>query len=191
MIFRSIAAAAGIVVCGASLALAQAKPAPPATPNPAQATAKPAVPPPPPPRPESPLQNVRVDITITDQRGGAAPVKKTVSVVAADGLLSRIRSTSSFPPSTALPVADVPLNVDVVPGVRAAGKIRMSLTLQYDLPALSMTTEGSPGTRLVRTQISETLNSVLDDGKAMVIAQSADPISDRQVTIEVKATVLK
>jgi len=113
-------------------------------------------------------------------------------VVAADGLLSRIRSSSSFPQlNPPAPVVDVPLNVDVVPGVRAGGKIRMSLTLQYDLPALSMSTETSPGTRLVRTQISETLNSVLDDGKPMVIAQSADPVSDRQVMIEVKATVLK
>jgi len=190
MTFRSIVAAAGIVIFGASLALAQTKPAPTPAPNPAQATAKPAAPQP--PRPESPLQNVRVDITITDQRGGAAPVKKTVSVVAADGLLSRIRSSSSFPQlNPPAPVVDVPLNVDVVPGVRAGGKIRMSLTLQYDLPALSMSTETSPGTRLVRTQISETLNSVLDDGKPMVIAQSADPVSDRQVMIEVKATVLK
>jgi len=73
MTFRSIVAAAGIVIFGASLALAQTKPAPTPTPNPAQATAKPAAPQP--PRPESPLQNVRVDITITDQRGGAAPVK--------------------------------------------------------------------------------------------------------------------
>jgi hypothetical protein len=31
----------------------------------------------------------------------------------------------------------------------------------------------------------------LENGKSMVAAQSADPIGDRQVTVEVKATILK
>jgi hypothetical protein len=189
MTLRSIVAAAGIVILGASLALAQTKPAPtPATPNSAQATAKPAAPQP--PRPEGPLQNVRIEITITDQRLGAAAVKKTISVVAADGLLNRIRSSSSF----AGQIGEVPLNVDVTPLVRTGGKIRVSLTLQYDLPSPQLTGAAerpTGGVALIRTQISETLNTVLDDGKPLVIAQSADPISDRQVTIEVMATILK
>ena len=185
MTFRSIVAAAGIVILGASLALAQTKPAPTPAPNPAQATAKPAAPQP--PRPEGPLQNVRVEITITDQRGGAAPIKKIVSITAADGLPNRVRTFSQF---TGL--GDVPLNVDVTPLVRAGGKIRLNMTLEYALPAPPATAaEPAKGPPLTRTSIQETLNTVLDDGKSMVIAQSADPISDRQVTLEVTATVLK
>jgi hypothetical protein len=32
---------------------------------------------------------------------------------------------------------------------------------------------------------------VLESGKPIVAAQSADPVGDRQVTIEVKATILR
>jgi hypothetical protein len=32
---------------------------------------------------------------------------------------------------------------------------------------------------------------ILESGKPMVAAQSADPIGDRQVTVEVRATVLR
>ena len=32
---------------------------------------------------------------------------------------------------------------------------------------------------------------ILESGKAMIAAQSADPVGDRQVTVEVKATILK
>src|SRR5262245_6017946 len=69
---------------------------PPAPEKPAPASPA-ATPPAPAPaaRAEFPLQNVRVEITITDQRG-TTPVKKTVSVVAADGLLNRVRFTSQF-----------------------------------------------------------------------------------------------
>jgi hypothetical protein len=32
---------------------------------------------------------------------------------------------------------------------------------------------------------------ILENGKSMIVAQSADPIGERQVTVEVKATVLR
>ncbi len=41
------------------------------------------------------------------------------------------------------------------------------------------------------TGIQENLSVNLDDGKPLVVAQSADPVSDRQVTVEVRATILK
>ena len=185
--FRSmLAIAVGAMLLSAVPAGAQTRGGsaqPPAVPP---ATEKPAPTAAPPARPEGLLQNIRVDITITDQRGGTAPIKKTISVVAADGLLNRVRFTSQFTP----PAGEVPLNVDVVPGVRANGKIRLSLTLQYDLPAPPLA-DATKGPFLTRTAIQETLNTILEDGKPLVIAQSADPVSDRQVTIEVKATVLK
>jgi cytosine/uracil/thiamine/allantoin permease len=42
-----------------------------------------------------------------------------------------------------------------------------------------------------RTQLQENLPLILENGKSMIVAQSADPIGDRQVTVEVKATVLR
>jgi hypothetical protein len=72
------------------------------------------------------------------------------------------------------------------------GKIRLKVSLQYDLPGNAGPAEpGSVAGRLNKTQTRENLALILESGKAIVAAQSADPVSDRQVTIEVKATVLR
>ena len=41
------------------------------------------------------------------------------------------------------------------------------------------------------TELNQSLTVVLQSGKPMLISQAADPTSDRKVTVEVKATVLK
>lgn len=169
---------------------AQAKPRPAVPPAPAAPAAPgepvPPLPPPAPPRRGQPV-NVKIEVTITDQRGGATSLRKTVSVVTADGMNGRIRSQASYSG-----IGDVPLNVDVDPEMIADGKIRMRLALQYDLPgAPAPLPPDAPGGALRRTQIIENLNVVLENGKPLVAAQSADPVGDRQVTIEVKATVLR
>jgi hypothetical protein len=41
------------------------------------------------------------------------------------------------------------------------------------------------------TDISESLTVILEDGKPLVVSQSADPGSDRKVRVEIKATILK
>ena len=40
-------------------------------------------------------------------------------------------------------------------------------------------------------QIRDAVTMILESGKALIVAQSADPVSDRQVTVEVKATILR
>jgi hypothetical protein len=131
--------------------------------------------------------NVRVDVTITDQRGSAPPVKKSVSVVVADSMGGRIRSsaeaTSGF---------SMPLNVDAEPQILSDGKIRLMLNLQYDLASGPGGPEVPTGVGAIRrTTLQENLPLIVESGKSMVVAQSADPIGDRQVTVEVKATILK
>src|SRR6266511_2233643 len=49
---------------------------------------------PPRPRREGQAVNVKVDVTVTDQRGTAAPLKKTISIVVADSMGGRIRSSA-------------------------------------------------------------------------------------------------
>ena len=39
--------------------------------------------------------------------------------------------------------------------------------------------------------LRENVNMILENGKSMLVTQSADPVGDRQVTVEVKATILK
>lgn len=134
--------------------------------------------------------NIRVDLTITDQRGGNPIFKKTVTVVTADGMGGFIRSTARY-----REIGDVPLNVDTQPRLLPDGKIRVSVNLQYDLPASvdpsDIKNEERRAGPLTKTSIHENLSLVLESGKPIVAAQSADPVGDRQVTIEVKATILR
>jgi hypothetical protein len=163
-------------------------PKPPAAPTPPA----PPAPPIPDTRPGGQAVNIRVDVTITDQRANTTSLKKTVTVVTADNRGSRIRSTASY-----MGVGEIPLNVDAEPQILADGKIMLRVNLQYDLPGgtngktTDVPTVPSPTATLFKTQIQENLALVLESGKPIVAAQSADPVGDRQVTIEVKATILK
>lgn len=176
-----------------------AQPVPPTLPTPGSPAQAAPVPPPPPPAPPAvrppPVQrlgqavNVRVDVTITDQSGKANPLRKTVTVVTADRLNGRIRSGANY-----ANIGEVPLNVDVEPALLQNGRILLALNLQYDLPGTPPTEDklAAAGTPVLRrTAIQENLHIVLDSGKPMIAAQSADPVGDRQVTVEVTATILK
>jgi hypothetical protein len=133
---------------------------------------------------------VKIEVTVTDQRGTAsAPLKKTVSIVVADAMGGRIRSSAESTGGFSMP-----LNVDAEPELLTDGKIRLLLNLQYDLPTATGGEERSLPTSvgsLRRTQLQESLALILENGKSMAVAQSADPIGDRQVTVEVKATILR
>jgi hypothetical protein len=157
---------------------AQPRQAPPGVPTPAAL---------PTPRREAQPINVKVDVTIADQRGGAAPVKRTVSVVVADAYSGMIRSQSEV-----MQVGPVPLNIDVEPLLLDNGKVRVKINLQYDWPAPLDSSGAAParGT-VIKTGLHDTMVLILENGKPMIAAQSADPIGDRQVTVEVKATVLR
>jgi hypothetical protein len=140
-----------------------------------------------PERPRAQFQpvNVKVDLTLTDQRGGATPIKRTVTVLAADGYTGSIRTQSEVVGVG----GGVPLNVDASPTLLADGKIRLGINLQYGFPAPveQNATRGS----VTSTSLHDQLMMIMENGKPMIVAQSADPIGDRQVTVEVKATVLR
>ena len=131
MTVRALALAACIIVIAAGSALAQppaiADPkAPPRSnkPTPA-AVSKPA----PVARREGQPVNIKVDFTLTDQRTGGAAVKRTVSVVVADGRTGQIRSQADV---FGIP-GSVPLNIDTAPELLPDGKIRLGFALQYRL----------------------------------------------------------
>jgi len=132
------------------------------------------------------LTNVQIELTISDQSGPAAPEKKIVSMVVSSGNWGKIRSAGSFFPIGDRPIG-VDLNVDARPLVSVEGPIQLELTLNYSPP-------GGPGKDNIttaRTGINQSLTVVLQSGKPLIVSQSADPVSDRKVVVEVKATVLK
>lgn len=133
------------------------------------------------------LTNVQVELTLTDQVGNAAPEMKTVSMIVSSGSWGKIRSAGNvMTPGEAPYVVD--LNVDARPFVSVDGPIQLELTLVY-APPKGPADQKEPKPRPTGMNQSQTV--VLQSGKALVISQAADPISDRKVIVEVKATVLK
>jgi hypothetical protein len=183
-----------------------AQPAQPAqTPVPAQprGSQAPTVAPPAPAaaRREGQPINIKVEVSITDQSGGMQALKKTVTVVTGDNMTGFIRTSAAYDP----PIGVVPLNVDVEPQVLTDNRIKLHLNLQYNLPSALVPVKLSEGraaaaagqaprdggAALRQTEIRENLSLILENSKPLVAAQSADPVGDRQVTIEVKATVIR
>jgi hypothetical protein len=119
--------------------------------------------------------NVRLDISITDTYGGT-PTKKTVSLLVAENENATLRSASSG--------GGVIINIDARAYARSADRDVVSLTVQYT-PMSKPDSGGSPA------NIQESITTVVPDGKLTMISQSADPGSDRKVTLEVTATVIK
>jgi len=166
----------------ATMLMAQ-EPAPKASPKPRPAPEKPEARPEPPPRPGQ-LANVRIDVKVTDERPGQPPVTKLVSLTVADRRDGFIRSA----PQIQLPgfnAGPLPLNVDASPAIEGA-RIRLGLGLEY-----FSVEPASEAKQDNRTEIRERLQLVLEDAKPMRVAQSADAMSERRVSVEVTATILR
>lgn len=139
----------------------------------AAAPQKPAEPPATAPRP-SPSVNVRIDLTLTDQGEGTGSTPKTVSMILTDRDPGRMRTGTGR--------EDGMLNVDVRPEIVRDNRVRMSLTLEYRPPRTG-DKDAAP--------VTQSLSTLLEDGKPLVVSQSADPGSNRSVRVELKATILK
>jgi hypothetical protein len=63
------------------------------------------------------------------------------------------------------------------------------MALQYHLGLTPA--EAGDQLSIISTDVNEMIAVVLDDGKPMMVTQSADPVTDRKVTVEVKATILE
>jgi hypothetical protein len=172
----------------ATTLLAQ-EPQPRPSPKPAADKAEPAPEPKPEKAPPTPLVNVRIDVKIIDERGGQPAITKAVSQTVADRRHGFSRSSAESParPNDPMPGAFrlVPLNVDASPFVDGS-RIRMDLGIEYN--SVDTSAEGKQYPKL---EIKQRLNLVLEDGKMMRVAQSADPLSDRRVSLEVTATILR
>jgi hypothetical protein len=129
--------------------------------------------------------NVRLDLTITDQRGDQPAISKTVTMTVADRHNGRIRTQGDVrTPSGFRPVI---LNVDCQASIiPREARARVMLTIEYRPVAADAENE-----RNSTPHINESLTVILDDGKPMVVSQSADPVTDRKVKVEAKITLLK
>ena len=118
--------------------------------------------------------NVKLDVTIVDQREGIQVTPKTVSVVTADRHWGRTRSKDG----------DAVLIVEAQPHIQPDGRIRVSLTLEYRPSPAGSETQPIP-------MVNKTVTAMLEDGKLMTVSQTADPTSNRTVKVDVRATLVK
>ena len=134
------------------------------------------------------LTNVQIELTLTDESGAAVPDKKTVRMVVSSGNWGKIRSPGNVRPAGETPLV-VQLDVDARPYVSVDGPVQLELTLNYSPPGAQ--TPDKDNARARPTSINQSLTVVLQSGKPVVVSQAADPVNDRKVIVEVKATVLK
>ena len=133
-------------------------------------------------------QNIKLDFVLTDNYTGT-PVKKTVTMIMSSGRSGQIRTRNL------IGGFEVELNVDAQastrtnpPGYSGPTQIYASITMQYMPAPLPDTSNRGPS---APSGLHQSISFALLDGKPMVISQSADPVTDRKVTLEVTATVLK
>jgi hypothetical protein len=161
-----------------------AAPRPPQAPAPAPA-ARPAPAPPAPAAPPAPpapavsvdltpaqLVNIQLDIVIVEEVGGAAPVRKVVTLTVAD------RETGSSRAMDRSANGAATLNVDVWPVIQKNGRVLTRVGLEY---------QNARETPLVQVRAQP----LLESGRSLRVSRSASPNGDRTVTVDVTATVLK
>lgn len=189
--------------------LAQPQPQPQAQqPRPAPAPAgeaRPAPQPPPARQPLGRLENVKLELTITDQTGPGQPTRKVVTMIVADRERGAIRSRARVRLSDNR-WQDLTINVDAVPQiVRDGDAVRVQLGLEYQpqgavqaekevsAAALELQSKGLSvvGADPTSANLNQQITLLLQPGKPMSISQAADPASDRRITVELTATILK
>jgi hypothetical protein len=124
--------------------------------------------------------NIKVDLAITDQTGQGVPLRKVVTMIVADRATGSIRSSGSVRNARR-----VQINVDVRPQILQSGAVRVMLGLEYNPGTLGndAPTEWS--------SLNEQIGVVLQPGEPLLVSQAADPASDRKITVELTATLLK
>jgi glucose/arabinose dehydrogenase len=161
---RLVMIATTTLLLAAAMSAQQAAPQKPAAPD--QSQNQPSA------RNPAQLANIRIEMTITDQRSDVQTSPKTVTLLVEDRHSGRIRTGRN----------NLVLNVDASAEIVRDSRIRVLLSLEY---TPSDAGQGAP------MAISEAVATLLEDGKPLVVSQSADPSSDRKVRVELKATIVR
>ena len=122
--------------------------------------------------------NVQVELTISDHLGTAPAEKRVVSMLIADGAFGRIRSIADA--SIAV------LNVDARPEILDNDRVVVEMTIEYK----PLGPEDA-GAAKRPAPLNEQLTVILQNGKPLLVSQAADPLNDRKMTVEVRASILK
>jgi hypothetical protein len=138
--------------------------------------------------PEGKPINVKIEVTITDQTGSGSGTKKLISLMTSDRRTGNVRSNTDVRMLGSY--RSITINVDAQPTLIDDERLKLELGLDYQPEPPSGPERDSNAPPLSR--ISERFGGlILHSGKPMIVSQAADPTSDRKVTVEVTATILK
>lgn len=115
---------------------------------------------------------------MTDDMTPGQPARRTVTMIVADGQRGSIRSTGNQ--------IQARLFVDATPQILSNGAVRVHIGLQYN-PRW----EPTENTPVGGSSLNQEITSILQPDKPLVISQASDPVSDRKITVEVTASILK
>jgi hypothetical protein len=141
--------------------------------------------------------NIRIDATITESRAEQPLGRKVISVTLRDGDTGSVRSSALVPqpkfggpPDAQGSLTRAPLNMDATVFLRDSGRVLARVTLEYNRGSVEIGDSGGQRAAFA-SGIRQSVSVMLENGKPLVVAQSADPEGDRRVTLELKATLLK
>lgn len=129
--------------------------------------------------------NVKLDFTITDQSGTGEPGKRTVSMIVADRRSGMIRTGGSVVMNGQR--YNVTLNIDARPALIEDNRVLLEIGLEYMPKPMSESATTGEG----RANLNQQLSMIVVPGKPTVVSQASDPTSDRRISVELTATVLK
>jgi hypothetical protein len=138
--------------------------------------------------------NIEVTVTIHDTQGAQSgtdgratsgkSMKKTVSMMIANGSSARVRSTGVAGPQAGPRASSPDLNADASVQLLKSGLIRVGLVLTY--------TPETTDNQSQLSQVSQQATVLLKDGQPLTLTQAADPTNGmRTVAVEVTAKILK
>jgi hypothetical protein len=187
MVTQSLTAATMVLLLGTGAAAQETAPKPKeAAPGPVEQTTQAR----PQERPGQPL-NIRLDLTITDDIAPGRSDKRTVTMIVGDGQSGNIRSTGNQ--------VQARLFVDANPQLLSNGQVRLNLGIEYNPRQPVVDKEPAQGGFAVMhmgqptggSSLIQRITLVLQPDKPLVISQAPDPVSDRKISVEVRATLLK
>jgi hypothetical protein len=118
--------------------------------------------------------NIKVDLTITDQREGQDSAPKTITMMIVDRGRGQMRSNG---------LGGQMLNVDARPEIVRESRVRVDVNFDYRAPQTD--NDKNPPV------LTQSLVSVVDDGKPLMISQWGEMGSNRTIRIELRASVQK
>jgi len=142
--------------------------------------------------PQQRARNIQLDLTIADSQGGK-PISKTVSMLLSADTRSVLRSSGQVPvawPDGSTQFMPVTLNLDA--GARMMGGQLINVTATFEFGtagAGSGTQSENASSGNLSSSLTQRIDVNVSNGRPVVVSKSADPISDRTVTVELTATI--